>query len=48
MVKFLWLVVLVCCGCTKTVESNVNTEVYPHNPEVINKVNLGVTYKGTW
>lgn len=46
--RILLLFLAGCAGCTRTVESNVNTEVYPHNPEVINKLNLGMSLKGTW
>lgn len=46
--KMLLILLVGCVGCTRTLESNVNTEVYPHNPEVINKLNLGMSLKGTW
>jgi hypothetical protein len=46
--KMLVILLLGCAGCTKTMESNATTEVYPHDPDVINKVNLGISMKGTW
>lgn len=39
---------LFIAGCTRTVETNVNTDVLPHDPNVINKINLGASVRGTW
>ena len=54
---FLWekcrallLVLVLCftCGCTKSIETNVNTDVLPQDPHVVNKINLGASFKGSW
>lgn len=46
--KMLLILLLGCAGCTKTLESNVSTEVYPHDPNLINKLNLGIQMKTQW
>ena len=46
--KMLLILLVGCVGCTRTLESNVSTEVLPHDPAVINKLNLGMSLKGTW
>lgn len=46
--KMLMILLLGCAGCTKTLESTANTEVYPHDPNVIQKVNVGMAFKTQW
>ena len=46
--KMFAILLIGCAGCTKTLESNANTDVYPHDPNVIQKVNLGMSFKTQW
>jgi hypothetical protein len=42
------LVLCLFCGCTRSIETNVNTDVYPQDPHIVSKVNLGASFKGSW
>jgi hypothetical protein len=46
--KILLVLLLGCVGCTRTLESSVNTDVLPHDPNVINKLSLGASFKTQW
>jgi len=46
--KMILILLLGCAGCTKTMESTTNTDVYPNDPNVIQKVNLGMSFKSQW
>lgn len=36
------------CGCTRSIETSVNADVLPQDPHVVNKVNVGASFKGSW
>jgi hypothetical protein len=44
----LLLTVFLMTGCSRTLETNAGTDVYPHDPQVIQKINLGVNLKTQW
>ena len=46
--KLLLVLLLGCAGCTRTLETNTSTEVFPHDPYTVNKVNLGMSFKTQW
>ncbi len=47
-VVLLTLVLLGNIGCTRTLEYTTSTEVYPTNPNVIQKINISTTIKTQW
>lgn len=46
--KLLLVLLLGCVGCTRTMETNTSTEVFPNDPNIVNKVNLGMSFKTQW
>ena len=46
--KLLLVLLLGCAGCTRTMETNTSTEVFPHDPNIVNRVNLSMSFKTQW
>lgn len=42
------LLVCLASGCSKSMETHAGTDVYPHDPQVIQKINMGVNFKTQW
>ena len=46
--KHLFLGMLLLTGCSRTLDGNVGTEVYPHDPMVLQKITLGASLRTQW
>lgn len=46
--RCLFLIALGLAGCSKTLDTHAGTDVYPHDPQVIQKINLGLNFKTQW
>jgi len=42
------LLTLCLAGCSRTLDTHAGTDVYPHDPQVVQKINLGVNLKTQW
>ena len=41
-------VLLSSIGCTRTMEYTTSTEVYPNNPNVVQRINVSTTFRSQW